>query len=67
MLQNEISVSTHDFQLITKNYQTQFWLSRFENHPEEIYNYNDGNEMSDINGILHAVNNNVHIRKKPCM
>ena len=51
LLQNEISLSTHDFQHITKNCQTQSSLSRVENHVEEIKNYCDGNEMSDWCGL----------------
>ena len=47
LLQNEMSVSTHDFQLFSKHCQTQYSLSRVENHAEEIKNYYDGNEMSD--------------------
>ena len=62
LLQNEISVSTHDFQHITKNCQAQSSLSRVENHAEEIEHYDDGNELMWIN-MLHAVNNNVYIRK----
>ena len=56
--QNEISISTHDFQHITKNCQTQSSLSHVENHAEEIKHYDDGNELMWIN-MLHAVNNNV--------
>ena len=47
LFQNEISVFIHDFQLITKNCQTQSSLMRVENHADEIENYFDGNEMSD--------------------
>ena len=43
LFQNEISVSTHDFQHITKNGQTQYSLSHVENHTEEIKNYDGGN------------------------
>ena len=47
LLQNEISVSTNDFQLILKNCQTQSSLSGVENRAVKIKNYFDGNEMSD--------------------
>ena len=47
LFQNEIAVSTHDFQHVTKNCQTQSSLSRVENHAVEIKNYVDGYEMSD--------------------
>ena len=47
LFQNEISVSTNDFQHITKNCQTQSSLSGVENHAVEIKNYFDRNEMSD--------------------
>ena len=47
LFQHEISVSTHDFQHITKNCQTQTSLGGVENHAVEIKHYFDGNEMSD--------------------
>ena len=47
LFQNEISVSTQDFQHITKNCQAQSSLSCVENHAVEIKNHCDGNEMSD--------------------
>ena len=47
LFQNKISISTHDFQHITKNCQFQSSLRRVENHAVEIENYYDGNEMSD--------------------
>ena len=47
LFQNEISVFTHDFKHITKNWQTQSSLSRVENHTEEKKNYDEGTEMSD--------------------
>ena len=51
LLRNEISVSTHDFQHITKNCQTQYSLGRVENNAEEIKNYSDGIKMSDWCGF----------------
>ena len=61
---NEISVSTHDFQHIANNCQTQSNLRHVENHAEEIKNYDDGNEISDWCGLTTCtrVNNNVYIR-----
>ena len=50
-LSNLDSVSTHDFQHITKNCQTQSSFSHVENHAEIIKNYYNGNEMSDLCGI----------------
>ena len=47
LFQHEISVSTNDFQRLTKNCQTQSSLSRDENQAVEIRNYYDENEMSD--------------------
>ena len=49
--QNEISVSTHYFQHITKSCQSQYNLSHVENHAQEIINYNDGNEILDWCGL----------------
>ena len=47
LFQNEILVSTHDFQHITKSCQTQSSLTRVENHTVDFKNYNDGDEMSN--------------------
>ena len=47
LLHNEISVFTHDFQHITKNYQTQSSKRGVEKHAEENRNYDDGNGISD--------------------
>ena len=47
LLQNEISVSTHDSQHTTKSCKTQSSLKRVENHAVDFKNYYDGNEMSD--------------------
>ena len=43
LLQNQISVSTYDFQHIKKNCKIQSSLSRVENYAGEIKNYCDGN------------------------
>ena len=48
LFQNEISVSTHDFQHIelSRTVKLNPAESRVENHAVEIKNYYDGNEMS---------------------